>query len=92
MKILWTQLASQDRQKIREFIAENDLRAAVDLDERISVMVNSLIEQPYKARSGRVSGTRELVIHPHFILVYRPENKMGSIEIIRVLHTAQKWP
>lgn len=91
MKILWTQLASQDRQKIREYIAEHNLRAAIELDERISTMANNLINQPLKARSGRVSGTRELVIHPHFILIYRV-NQSGDIEIIRVLHTAQKWP
>ncbi|PWC12706.1 type II toxin-antitoxin system mRNA interferase toxin, RelE/StbE family [Brenneria roseae subsp. americana] len=92
MEILWTQLASQDRRKIREYIAKNNLRAAIELDERISSMAASLTDQPLKARNGRVTGTRELVIHPHFILIYRVENESGEIEIIRILHTAQKWP
>lgn len=91
MKILWTQLASQDRQKIREYITEHNLRAAIEIDERISNKAASLIEQPMKARTGRVSGTRELVIHPHFILIYRV-NQSEYIEIIRILHTAQRWP
>lgn len=53
MEILWTQLASQDRRKIREYIAKNNLRAAIELDERISSMAASLTDQPLKARNGR---------------------------------------
>ena len=36
--------------------------------------------------------TRELVIHPHFVLVYEVDNQWGKVYILRVLHTAQKWP
>lgn len=90
MEILWTQLANQDRQKIREYIA--DLRAAIKLDELIGMRVASLLDQPLKARNGRVAGTRELVIHAHFILVYRIEHETENIVIIRIFHTAQKWP
>lgn len=92
MEIVWTQLASEDRRKIREYIAENNLRAAIELDERIGSMANSLAEHPLKGREGRVKETRELVIHPHFIEVYRVVNEWERIEIIRVLHTAQQWP
>lgn len=35
MEIFWTMLASQDRKRIREYIAEQNLMAAIDLDERI---------------------------------------------------------
>lgn len=92
MKIIWTKLASQDRHNIRVYIAENNLRAAIELDERISSMATSLAEQPLKARNGRIAGTRELVIHPHFILVYRVHDELEKVEIIRILHTSQKWP
>lgn len=39
-----------------------------------------------------VEGTRELVIHPHFVLVYEVDSQWGKVYILRVLHTAQKWP
>lgn len=66
MEIFWTMLASQDRKRIREYIAEQNLMAAIELDERIGYSASSLAGQPYKGRNGRVEGTRELVIHPHF--------------------------
>jgi len=40
---------------------------------------------------GRVEGTRELVIgRSPFIAVYRIKGK--RIEILRILHGAQRWP
>lgn len=62
MEIFWTMLASQDRKRIREYIAEQNLMAAIELDERIGYSASSLAGQPYKGRNGRVEGTRELVI------------------------------
>ncbi|HAV2370598.1 TPA: type II toxin-antitoxin system RelE/ParE family toxin [Escherichia coli] len=47
--------------------------------------------QPYKGRNGRVEGARELVIHPHFVLVYEVDSQWGKVYILRVLHTTQKW-
>ncbi|EFX1738980.1 type II toxin-antitoxin system RelE/ParE family toxin [Shigella sonnei] len=32
MEIFWTMLASQDRKRIREYIAEQNLMAAIELD------------------------------------------------------------
>ncbi|WP_374760179.1 type II toxin-antitoxin system RelE/ParE family toxin [Escherichia coli] len=48
MKIFWTMLASQDRKRIREYIAEQNLMAAIELDERIGYSASNLPEQPYK--------------------------------------------
>ncbi|EAS9027837.1 type II toxin-antitoxin system RelE/ParE family toxin [Salmonella enterica] len=71
MEIFWTMLASQDRKRIREYIAEQNLMAAIELDERIGYSASSLAGQPYKGRNGRVEGTRELVIHPHLFWFMR---------------------
>ena len=56
MEIFWTMLASQDRKRIREYIAEQNLMAAIELDERIGYSASSLAGQPYKGRNGRVGG------------------------------------
>ncbi len=46
MEIFWTMLASQDRKRIREYIAEQNLMAAIELDERIGYSASSLSGQP----------------------------------------------
>jgi len=48
-----------------------------------------IIENPYLYRSGRVAGTREAVVHPNYILVYRVTE---TIEILAVLHARQRYP
>lgn len=92
MDVLWTMLASQDRADIREYIAEHNLRAAIELDKRIGVVASSLSDHPARGRTGRVGGTNELIIHPHYVLVYRIVHESDRVEIIRVLHSSQKWP
>ena len=47
---------------------------AIELDERIGYSASSPAGQPYKGRNGRVEGARELVIHPHFVLVYEVDS------------------
>lgn len=49
----------------------------------------SLARFPGKARTGRVSGTRELVVQ-HYIIVYRVAAQV--VQVLRVLHGAQRWP
>ena len=46
---------------------------------------------PGRGRPGRIEGTRELVFSPlPFVAVYRVIQ--GTVEIVRLLHGAQRWP
>ena len=48
-----------------------------------------LAKHPFLFREGRVSGTRELVAHPNYIIVvYRVTDE--AVEIVNVLHTRQQ--
>ncbi len=45
---------------------------------------------PYLFRRGRVPGTREYVVHPNYIVVYRVGQNV--IDVLRVLHSRQQYP
>ncbi|MFZ6734055.1 type II toxin-antitoxin system RelE/ParE family toxin [Undibacterium sp. Ji42W] len=47
-------------------------------------------EHPLLFRSGRVAGTREVVVHPNYILVFRVT--VSAVEILNVLHSRQQYP
>jgi addiction module RelE/StbE family toxin len=90
LKLAWTRPASVDRKDIREYIARDNPAAALALDELFSAKARRLIDRPGLGRPGRVTGTRELVVHPNYILVYDAAGDV--VRILRVLHTARQWP
>jgi addiction module RelE/StbE family toxin len=87
---VWTRLASQDRAQIRDYIAQDNVAAALSLDEQISENAHRLIEQPGIGRPGRVTGTREWVVHKNYVLVY--DTTGDAVRILRLLHAARRWP
>lgn len=90
MKLVWAHVAHTDRKAIREHIAQHAPKAALELDELISNKTSLLLTHPELGRIGRVTETRELIIHPNYILVYDLAD--GMIRVLRVLHTAKQWP
>jgi toxin ParE1/3/4 len=91
LTIVWLKKALRTRFEQLDYIALDNVQAAIRLDEEIERRVDLLADHPLIGREGRVKGTRELVIGGSpFIAVYRVKGK--RIEILRVLHGAQKWP
>lgn len=90
MKLFWTGPARQDRRLIYQHIEADNPRAALMLDDVFSAKAARLIETPCLGRPGVVDGTRELVAHRNYVLVYdvRPDR----VRILRVLHVARQWP
>lgn len=90
MELFWTPEAIQDREAIYDYIEADNPFAALALDEQLSAKASHLIDYPAMGRSGRVIGTRELVVHQNYILVYDVAG--SSVRILRVLHAARQWP
>lgn len=90
VKLAWTLEAQQDRRRIRAHIAQENPAAALTLDELFSRKARNLVDHPAMARPGRVAGTRELVVHRNYILIYDVAGEM--VRILRVLHARRQWP
>jgi toxin ParE1/3/4 len=90
LPILWRAEAQADLAAILEYIAERNPQSAFDLYDGIERVVSQLPHHPYLYRLGRVSGTRELVAHPNYIVVYRVG--VSAIEIVSVVHSRQSYP
>lgn len=87
---LWKPAAIADRKNITAYIARDNLRAAIDMGDMLIEKAAQLDRNPMQGRIGRVKGTRELVAHPNYIVIYRIVGK--TVEVLRVKHAAQQWP
>lgn len=91
MRLVWSRFAVADRDPIFTYIEAESPQAAVNIDTRIGEQVNELARFPEMGRSGRVAGTRELVVsRTPYIVAYRVEST--TVRILRVLHGARLWP
>lgn len=87
--IHWNDDAIADLVELITYIAERDPQAAQRLRSRIDLAVASVAEHPYLHQVGRVPGTREIVAHPNFIVVYQVTDR---IEVTSVVHARQNYP
>lgn len=91
MRLAWSRYALTDRDAIFSYIEADSPRAAIRIDEAIEAAARQLIAFPDSGRSGRVSGTRELIIpRTPYILSYAVT--VDTVRILRVLHGARIWP
>lgn len=91
MILEWLPQAQNDFDEIIDYIAEDSPLAAIEQGDEIENQVAGLLDNRHQGRTGRVKGTRELVIvRTPYIAVYRI--KKESIQILRLFHGARLWP
>lgn len=90
--IVWTEQAARQLDQAQEYVAlSNSEQVAIRIAVRIAASVQQLATFPLLGRTGRVPGTRELVIPgTPFIVAYTVEN--DRIVILALYHGAQRWP
>lgn len=89
-KLLWKPLARSDLLRIVAYIAQDNPDAAEKLANDIEAKTLNLKENPKLSRVGRLHGTRELVLHPNYLLIYRVLDDV--VEVLRVKHCSQRFP
>ena len=86
MRIAWSDPALNDLRSLRAYIARDNRQV-----ERILAAVSGLADFPESCRPGRRPDTRELVVgRTRYLVAYRCNG--DRIEILRVLHSRQRWP
>lgn len=90
MQPFWTQDAVRSRTSIFDHIEADDPAAAMAVDTMFVKSVEQLLVHPGMGRQGRVPGTRELVVHPSYVIIYDLSD--DRLRILEILHTARRWP
>lgn len=91
MKLRWLRRALENLDEEVTYIATDSPKMAAEFVRHLRASAAMLVDHPNMGRPGRIVGTRELVVtHFPYILPYRVRN--DAIEVLRVFHTARKWP
>ena len=86
----WSEPALMDVERIVQFLLQDDRALASDMAQKIFDAGASLTQMPDRGRPGRVPNTRELLVpKTPYLVIFSREVK---VNILRVLHTRQKWP
>lgn len=86
----WEADAELQLVELMEFIGERNASAAARLRVAIDEAINLVCRFPEMGRPGRIHGTRELIVHPNHIVIYQITET--TIDILRILHTRQRYP
>ncbi|MFT6387136.1 MAG: plasmid stabilization system protein ParE [Cellvibrionaceae bacterium] len=95
MQLKWTDLSCTDLDKIESHISkESSTSVAIGVVMNIIGSVHLILsDHPRAGRQGRLKHTRELVVDGvPFIVIYRENIEVASIEILRALHDVQQSP
>ena len=87
----WLPSAEAALDEIIDYIAIDNLDAALKLgDQILSAVEAQLTHHPHIGRPGRVAGTRELVVHRNYIVVYQVGT--GAVIVLDIIHAARFHP
>lgn len=89
MTVRWTPTSLRDLDALHAYISEDKTAAALDVVETLPKGIEALTRNPHMGRTGRVAGTRELMMAP-FLVAYR--FRKAVIEILGIIHGARRWP
>lgn len=89
-KLVWRARAREDAQDIIGYISDRNPVAAERLGDLFEHVAERLADHPYVHRPGRIPGTREAIVHPNYILVYRVT--ADTVEVLTVIHSRRQYP
>jgi toxin ParE1/3/4 len=88
--LIWRPEARRQYLESLDYIAQRNLIASERLDQAIVGQVDLLRQHPFIGRVGRIENTRELVVHPNYVIIYRVDEI--EVWILRFLHARKQYP
>ena len=89
LPVKWRPQALTALAEIINYIEQYNVVAASKLHHTIVAATEDLSLMPYRFRQGRLPATREMVVHPNYVVIYQIKE---CVEVIDVLHTSQQYP
>ena len=80
----------QDLDDMVLFIAQDNVVAALELEQHIQNQVDKLADPNFPRRRGRLPGTLELVAHPNYIVLLEQTDTIVSA--LALMHVARQYP
>jgi toxin ParE1/3/4 len=90
LNVIWAPEAIEDRWAIASHIGSDNPRAAVKMDELFEAAAARLGRRPHIGRPGRIEGTRELIPHENYRMVYEIDG--NAVHILALVHVSRQWP
>lgn len=86
----WRETAINDLTRIGRRVAVASPASADKLLDQIVAKVAVLAAHPELGHAGTKPGSRELVVHPHYFIIYHIS--ADGVHVLRVKHSARKRP
>jgi toxin ParE1/3/4 len=87
VKVTWSGAALRDLGAITSYLEQRNPAAAVRLATSLLHAADSLETLPDRGAPGRVAGTRELLAHRPYVVVYAAD--AAGVRILRIWHAPQ---
>jgi toxin ParE1/3/4 len=88
MRLAFAEAAALDTATIVDFVAQSEPRQARKTAAAIRRAAEQLARHPHLGRSGRIMGTRELILADYpYILVYTADK--DTVTVVAVFHDAR---
>ncbi|MFN3548974.1 MAG: type II toxin-antitoxin system RelE/ParE family toxin [Mesorhizobium sp.] len=90
LEVRWSAEAVRDREAIVRFIWLDNPSAARRMNAIFDRATTRLAWFPKSGPPGQLPGTRELLPHPSYRMIYTTDP--DAVTILALVHTARQWP
>ncbi|HJV01918.1 MAG TPA: type II toxin-antitoxin system RelE/ParE family toxin [Burkholderiaceae bacterium] len=88
----WRPRAERDLDALIRYIAQHNVRAAIELDLHVEKIVALLEENPHLGHRRNGGEILEFLVSSNIRLLYRIRPRLDSLEIVRLIHTRRNYP